>query len=34
MHPLERAHLVCLPNHLGVDSDRAEDGMPAVEVAV
>lgn len=33
LHPLERAHLVCLLNRKGVDSDRAEDGMPVAEVA-
>lgn len=33
LHPLERAHLVCLLNRKGVDSDRAEDGMPVAEIA-
>jgi hypothetical protein len=28
LQPLERAHLVCLLNRKGADSERAEDGTP------
>ena len=33
-YPLRRAHLVCLLNRKGSDTERAEDGTPVEAVAV